>query len=122
MSGHRVRSDLGGESVEMVSSTPGELLDARRFWGVEYVLNSAGAESRKVVEPSQSNQRMQLVSGTVGGTILVNAPTGQDFNGAGGNQLQFAAAGEWVVLESFNIEGTYEWRVVAKDSAVEITN
>lgn len=108
------------DSPSILSTTNGELLDQRRFWGVEYVIRTAGAETRKLIEPSEPNQRVQLVAGTVVGACTIDAPSGQDFDGAGGDQILLTTAGQWIVLESFTIEGLLEWRVISKHTGVSV--
>jgi len=121
MSGHRVRQDIALTDTIIVSSTAGELLDARRVWGAQYVINTGGAEARTVVEPAIAGQRMELVGGTMAGTATIAAPSGQDFDGGGGDAIAIAAEGQWAILESFLIGSAYEWRVTSKHASVTVS-
>lgn len=120
MTAHRVRYDMADEPVERYSSTDGEELKDQEEWGAQYVIESAGAETRQMPAPVKSGLRMDLVAGTVVGAVTIDAPSGQDFDGAGGDQALLAAAGEWICFQSFNISGTPEWRVLAKHADVEV--
>ena len=105
----------------IISSTDGERLDARNVWGIQYIVTSNALQTRDIVPPSAADQRMKIVAGAITGGITIDAPSGQDFDGDGGDQILLQAVTEWIVLESFKFaDGTYEWRVVAKHADVEV--
>lgn len=120
MSGHRVRQDMASVDTLIMSNVDGERLDERRTWGAQYCMNSAGAETRKMVPPSCSGQKLMLVAGTLVGDI--NVVYTDTWDGSTGTDLVFEAAGEWAIIESFYIGGSHVWRVTSKHSGVSISS
>lgn len=125
MSEHNIRQTLAGADPGILSTTDGELLEARYIWGAHYILKtSAASQTRKLVAPSMLGQKIQI-SGQLSGdaaTLTIAAPSGTTFDGTD-NELTFtlASGNLWVTLESFDVAGVLEWRITSKGAGVTIT-
>jgi len=121
MSGHRARVDMAMQDVTRLSKTSGELLADRNEWGATYLISTATSETRKLAPPSLPGQRVVLTMTVDNGNCVVDAPAGQDFDGAGGDQATFADVGDTLVLESFYTgPSTLQWRVALNLGSVAI--
>ncbi len=118
MPGHDARENLAITNELIRSTTNAEVLDMRRVWGIQYMLESAGAETRKVRAPSLPGQCIGLTMVVDGGDVAVTL----EGNDAAEDVLTFSAVGQWVVIESFQVSPTsLQWRVTSKQADVTVT-
>lgn len=126
MSEHNARRELADSDPGILSETTGELLEARYIWGAHYIIKASNGNTRKLVEPGQLGQKIQMSGNIASGAFTVTAPAGTTFDGTN-TTLTFtfssslAASNLWVTLESVDVGGVLNWRVTSKGSGVTLT-
>lgn len=113
---HRILKDITGALNLEAGSDPGNagVITVDRF--NQYVeLETAGAETRTVSQPTNRGLTLMLAMMTDGGACTVTVTGG--FDEAGNTTLTFNDVGQFVYLVSVPVANTptYQWRVVGYD-------
>lgn len=117
MSAHRVLRDLfrAFESVGPgIGVDPGDGgTIAPTMYGQQYLITTAGAETRTLARPDKAGILASVVLDTDGGDLTLTVTGG--YNSAGDTSITFGDAGDAVVFLSVKTGTTYKWKAVAHE-------
>jgi len=111
---HNIDSDLvrgTGEAVRSVVN--GEVIKDVEQFGIQILITSAGAETRKVAEPLAAGQKIVLVGYEVTAGAVTIETVGDNPVQSTNTQIILDTDGEWCVLESFHLQAGFRWQVTA---------
>lgn len=114
---HRILRDL----LEAFSSNgPGIGIDpgnaktiTPQQWGQQFLITTAGAETRTLARPDKSGIMVSIVLDTDGGDLTLTVTGG--YNAAADTSITFADAGDMVIFLSVKTGTTYQWTVVSQE-------
>lgn len=118
MVAHRVLFDA--YTADHLVADPGDagsILLAGKSEGVVQVVTAA-AETRTLPAPLKAGVTVAIILYTDGGNCTLTVTNG--YNNDNDTDVTLDDAGDFVKLESFNIGGTYRWRVLASHGIAEL--
>jgi len=127
MSAHRVLRDLFrafediGPGVTFNSTDAATLTP--KFYGQQFLITTAGAETRTLARPAKAGLLTSVVLDTDGGDLTLTVTGG--YNSDADTAIVFDDAGDMVVFLSVKTGTTYQWTGIAQegtDVAVETGN
>jgi len=117
MSAHRVLRDLyrGFESVGPgIGKDPGNAgTISPTVWGQQFLIVTAGAETRTLARPDKAGILVSIVLDTDGGDLTLTVTGG--YNADGDTSITFADAGDLVVFLSVKTGTTYQWSAITQE-------
>lgn len=117
MSAHRVLRDLfrAFESVGPgIGNDPGSAgTITPTMWGQQFLITTAGAETRTLARPDKAGLLTTVVLDTDGGDLTLTVTGG--YNAAGDTSITFADAGDMVTFLSVKTGTTYQWTAIANE-------
>jgi len=75
-------------------------------------ISTNGAETRTVGSPTFAGQRLSIVMNVDGGNCVISVPAGFNPSTPANNRITMDDAGDFVILESFQIGGSVVWRLL----------
>lgn len=117
MSAHRVLKDFfrAYESIGPgIGVDPGNAgVINPEMWGQQFLITTAGAETRTLARPEKPGLLVSIVLDTDGGDLTLTVTGG--FDAAGDTSLVFADAGDMAVFLSVKTGTTYQWTLVSHE-------
>lgn len=117
MSAHRVLRDLfrAFESVGPgIGNDPGDAgTITPTMWGQQFLITTAGAETRTLARPAKAGILTSIVLDTDGGDLTLTVTGG--YNAAGDTSITFGDAGDMVTFLSVKTGTTYQWTAIAQE-------
>lgn len=117
MSAHRVLRDLfrAFESVGPgIGRDPGNAgTMTPTHWGQQFLITTAGAETRTLARPANAGILTSVVLDTDGGDMTLTVTGG--FNAAGDTTIVFGDAGDMVTFMSVKTGTTFQWSIVSQE-------
>lgn len=117
MSAHRVLKDFFrayeniGPGIGVDPGNAGTINP--EMWGQQFLIKTAGAETRTLARPDRPGILTSIVLDTDGGDLTLTV-TGS-YNTAGDTTIVFNTAGDMVVFMSVKTGTTYEWTAIAQE-------
>ena len=124
MSAHRTLKDMY-RAFELTG--PGILADpgsagtitVTMYWQICSVVTAA-AETRTLAQPNRPGIIATVVLKTDGGDLTLTVTGG--YNQPGHTVITMADAGDFVTFQSFDIGGSYLWRVIGKEGRLDFAS
>lgn len=117
MSAHRVLKDFFrayeniGPGIGVDPGNAGTINP--EMWGQQFLIKTAGAETRTLARPDRPGILTSIVLDTDGGDLTLTVTGG--YNTAGDTTIVFNTAGDMVVFMSVKTGTTYEWTAIAQE-------
>ena len=117
MSSHRVLRDLFEAFKDVGPGVTFDSIDAAtltgKFYGQQFLITTAGAETRTLARPDRAGMLCSVVLDTDGGDLTLTVTGG--YNTDADTTIVFDDAGDLVVFLSVKTGTTYQWTAIAQE-------